>query len=258
MLLKDQTALVTGGGRGIGRAIVKALAGAGAKVAFVYRSGQESADSLVQEVTSDGGVASAIQGDVGEPTCAAKVVEKVIGDWGRLDILVNNAGVAHIGNAENTLEGDFDRVISVNIKGAYNCIHSVIPYMKQRKKGVILNMASVAATVGIPDRFAYSMSKGAIITMTLSVAKDFIKDGIRCNCISPARVHTPFVDGYLAKNYPGKEKEMYDKLAATQPIGRMAEPNEIGYLALYLCSDEAGFITGCDYPIDGGFTRLNN
>jgi NAD(P)-dependent dehydrogenase (short-subunit alcohol dehydrogenase family) len=130
--------------------------------------------------------------------------------------------------------------------------------MKSRGKGVILNMASVAATIGIPDRFAYSMSKGAVLSMTLSVAKDYLKHGIRCNCISPARVHTPFVDGYLKKTYPGQEKEMYAKLAATQPIGRMAEPDEIASLALYLCSDEAGFITGCDYPIDGGFTRLNN
>jgi NAD(P)-dependent dehydrogenase (short-subunit alcohol dehydrogenase family) len=130
--------------------------------------------------------------------------------------------------------------------------------MKKNKGGVIVNMSSIAAIVGLPDRFAYSMTKGAVSAMTLSVAKDYIHDNIRCNSISPARVHTPFVDGFLKKNYPGKEAEMFEKLSKTQPIGRMARPEEIAALILYLCSDEASFITGCDYPIDGGFTRLNN
>jgi NAD(P)-dependent dehydrogenase (short-subunit alcohol dehydrogenase family) len=130
--------------------------------------------------------------------------------------------------------------------------------MQKQKKGVILNMASIASSVGIVDRFAYSMSKGAVVGMTLSVARDYIKEVFRSNFISPERVHTPFVDGFLAKNYPGNEKDMFDKLAAGQPIGRMASPEEIAYLALYLCSDEASFITGCDYPIDGGFIKLNN
>jgi NAD(P)-dependent dehydrogenase (short-subunit alcohol dehydrogenase family) len=188
-------------------------------------------------------------------------VNKVISEIGQsctIGVLVNNAGIAHIGNAGNSDESDFDRIIAVNIKGTYNCLNACLPFMTQQNKGVILNMASVASSVGIPDRFAYSMSKGAVVAMTLSVAKDYIKSGIRCNCISPARVHTPFVDGFLQKNYPGKETEMFAKLAATQPIGRMAEPSEIASLALYLCSEEAGFITGCDYPIDGGFIRLNN
>jgi NAD(P)-dependent dehydrogenase (short-subunit alcohol dehydrogenase family) len=130
--------------------------------------------------------------------------------------------------------------------------------MMERKKGVILNMASIAALVGLPDRFAYSVTKGAVHAMTLSVARDYLPYNIRCNSISPARVHTPFVDGFLAKNYPGQEAEMFARLAATQPIGRMGTPEEIAALALYLCSDEAGFITGCDYPIDGGFVKLNN
>jgi NAD(P)-dependent dehydrogenase (short-subunit alcohol dehydrogenase family) len=102
------------------------------------------------------------------------------------------------------------------------------------------------------------MSKGAVLTMTLSVAKDYLKDNIRCNCISPARVHTSFVDNFLAKNYPGQEKEMFEKLSKTQPIGRMGKPEEVATLALYLCSDEASFVTGTDYPLDGGFIRLNN
>lgn len=171
---------------------------------------------------------------------------------------MNNAGVAHVGKAHTTSEEDFDRIVNVNIRGVYNCLFATIPHFQANGGGVILNMASVAATVGIPDRFAYSMSKGATYTMTLSVARDYLADGIRCNSISPARVHTPFVDGFIAKNYPGQEEEMFEKLSKTQPIGRMAKPQEVGGLALYLCSDEASFITGCDYLIDGGFEKLNN
>jgi NAD(P)-dependent dehydrogenase (short-subunit alcohol dehydrogenase family) len=176
----------------------------------------------------------------------------------RLDILVNSAGVSHIGTAESTGEADFDRLYNVNVKGVYNCLHAAIPVMKKNKGGVIVNMCSIAATVGIPDRFAYSMTKGAVYSMTLSVAKDYLKDQIRCNSISPARVHTPFVDGFLKKNYPGKEAEMFEKLSAAQPIGRMGKPEEVANLALYLCSDEAGFITGVDYPLDGGFMNLRD
>jgi len=128
----------------------------------------------------------------------------------------------------------------------------------KKKGGVILNLASVASSVGIPDRFAYSMTKGAVVGMTLSVAKDYVGYNIRCNSISPARVHTPFVDGYLHKNFPGKEQEMFETLSRTQPIGRMGKPEEVATLALYLCSDEAAFITGCDYLVDGGFVKLNN
>jgi 2-keto-3-deoxy-L-fuconate dehydrogenase len=176
---------------------------------------------------------------------------------GRLDILLNNAGVSHVGNAENTTEEDFDRVLRVNVKGYYNCLRAVIGHMTAGGGGVILNMASVAGSAGIADRFAYSTSKGAVIAMTYSVARDYISCGIRCNCISPARVHTPFVDDYLRKNYPGREREMYDKLAATQPIGRMGEPEEVASLALYLCSDAAAFITGTNYVLDGGFMNLH-
>jgi NAD(P)-dependent dehydrogenase (short-subunit alcohol dehydrogenase family) len=175
-----------------------------------------------------------------------------------IGILINNAGIAHIGNAMNTSEDDFQKIFNVNVKGAFNCMQAVLPFMEEMGQGLIINMASIAATIGIPDRFAYSMSKGAIVSMTLSVAKDFIKKGIRCNCISPARVHTPFVDGFIGKHYPGKEEEMFAKLSASQPIGRMATPDEIAQLAFYLCSKQASFITGTDIPIDGGFTRLNN
>jgi NAD(P)-dependent dehydrogenase (short-subunit alcohol dehydrogenase family) len=182
-------------------------------------------------------------------------LRRAAGRFGPLDILVNSAGVAHVGTVEQTTEADLDRIYAVNVKGVYNCLKLGVLAMKARG-GVILNVASVAATAGIADRFAYSMSKGAVLTMTLSVARDYIHQKIRCNCISPARVHTPFVDGFLAKNYPGREAEMFDQLAKTQPIGRMGKPSEIAELALFLCSDAASFITGSDYPIDGGFLTL--
>ncbi len=176
----------------------------------------------------------------------------------KVDILVNSAGVSHVGNVENTTEKDLDRLYNVNVKGVYNCLHASVPIMKKNRHGVILNVASIANIVGLTDRFAYSMTKGAVYAMTLSVARDYIHEGIRCNSISPARVHTPFVDDFIRKNYPGQEKEVFEKLSKSQPIGRMATPEEIAGLVLYLCSDEASFVTGCDYPIDGGFTRLNN
>jgi NAD(P)-dependent dehydrogenase (short-subunit alcohol dehydrogenase family) len=187
-----------------------------------------------------------------------EVLSNIAQGSGRIDILVNCAGISHIGKLESTTEEDFDHIFKVNVKGVYNAMAGVIDQMKAQGGGVILNLASIAGSMGIADRFAYSMTKGALISMTFSVARDYIKDNIRCNCISPARVHTAFVDGFLNKNYPGQEKEMFEKLSKAQPIGRMGKPEEIAALALYLCSDEAGFITGNDYPIDGGFIKLNN
>jgi 2-keto-3-deoxy-L-fuconate dehydrogenase len=251
--LQQKHAVVTGAGSGIGRAVAMLLARQGAQVTIVDIN-QGQADEVVKEIEGEGGKASTGEADVSEQ----QQVGALFAGLERIDILINSAGVSHIGTAESTSEADFDRLYKVNIKGVYNCIHAAIPVMKRGKGGVIINMCSIAATVGIPDRFAYSMTKGAVYSMTLSVAKDYLKDHIRCNCVSPARVHTPFVDGFLKKNYPGKEQEMFEKLSKTQPIGRMAVPEEIAALVLYLSSDEASFITGCDYPIDGGFTKLNN
>ena len=174
-----------------------------------------------------------------------------------IHILVNDAGISQIGTVENTSEADFDRILRVNVKGYYNCIHACIRHMKANGGGVILNIASVAGSVGLADRFGYSTSKGAVIAMTYSVARDSIAYNIRCNSISPARVHTPFVDAYLRRTYPGHESEMYEKLAKTQPIGRMGEPEEVALLAVFLCSEAASFITGTDYPLDGGFLNLH-
>jgi NAD(P)-dependent dehydrogenase (short-subunit alcohol dehydrogenase family) len=223
-------------------------------IVHIIELNADAANDTVNEITTNGGTAKAHACDVS----SQQQVLATLAQIEKIDILVNNAGIAHIGKADTTSEADFDRIYNVNIKGVYNCLFAAIPKMKENKGGVILNTASIAALVGITDRFAYSTSKGAIHAMTLSVARDYLHDNIRCNSISPARVHTPFVDGFIAKNYAGKEAEIFEKLSKSQPIGRMGQPEEIAALALYLCSDEAGFITGCDYPIDGGFTTLNN
>ncbi len=251
--LQQKHAVITGAGSGIGKAVALLLAKQGARV-YAVDLNEGQALETVKEIEAAGGTAAALVADVSKQD----QVLKVFGELPKVDILVNSAGVSHVGTVETTPEADFDRLYSVNVKGVYNCLFAAIPLMKQQGGGVIINMSSIAALVGIPDRFAYSMTKGAVSAMTLSVAKDYIHDKIRCNSISPARVHTPFVDGFLKKNYPGKEAEMFEKLSRTQPIGRMAKPEEIAGLILYLCSEEASFITGCDYPIDGGFTRLNN
>lgn len=252
--LSGKNAIVTGGGSGIGQAISMKFAEQGAHV-HLLELNDDSATNTAEEIQSKGYQATAYQCNVADQNQVFEVIEK-IGSNHQIDILVNNAGIAHVGNIEGTEEADMDRLYQVNVKGVYNCIKASIKSMKI-KGGVILNMASIASTVGISDRFAYSMTKGAVMTMTYSVAKDYLDQNIRCNCISPGRVHTPFVDGFIAKNYPGKEAEMFEALSKTQPIGRMGKPEEIANLALYLCSDEAGFITGTDYPIDGGFIKLN-
>jgi len=252
--LENKTAIVTGGGSGIGKAISKTLAAQGAYV-HILELNIDNAKITKSEIESEGGSAEVHQCNVANQEDVVNVINE-ISEKGAINILINNAGIAHIGNVENTPEADLDRVYNVNVKGVYNCIFATIPHMK-KYGGVILNMASIASSVGLNDRFAYSMSKGAALTMTFSVAKDYIDFGIRCNCMSPARIHTPFVDGFLKNNYPGKEAEMFEKLSKTQPIGRMGKPQEVADLALYLCSDEASFITGTDFPIDGGFIKLN-
>ena len=251
--LVNKTAVITGGGSGIGKAIAVTFAAQGAAVHVLELTTEAAADTK-STIIAAGGKVSVHACNVANKD----EVNKVFASIGAIDILVNNAGVAHIGKADTTPEADFDRVMSINVKGVYHCIAAAIPGFRANGSGVIINMASIAAWVGLADRFVYSTAKGAVMAMTLSVAKDYMHENIRCNSISPARVHTPFVDGFIAKNYPGKEKEMFEKLSASQPIGRMAEPNEVAALALYLASDEASFITGCDYPIDGGFIKLNN
>jgi 2-keto-3-deoxy-L-fuconate dehydrogenase len=253
--LDGKRAIVTGAGSGIGRAIAERFAGSGASIRILdleLGRGEE----VAAQIAKAGGDAKAYRCDVSSPQEVHDTFRELTGKE-RVDILVNNAGVSHVGNLENTTEEDFDRLYRINVKGFYNCMRACVGHMKGNGGGVILNMASIAGSSGLADRFAYSTSKGAVLAMTYSVARDYLGHKIRCNCISPARVHTPFVDDYLRKNYPGREKEMFDKLAQSQPMGRMAEPREVAHLALFLCSDEAAFITGTDYPIDGGFLNLH-
>ena len=254
--LAGKHVLVTGGGSGIGKSISLRLASDGAKVSVVDLD-INAASETVKEIVAAQGQAEAHACNVASFTEVADVFGK-IGAAQPVDILINNAGIAHVGNLENTSESDLDKLYQVNVKGLYNAMSAVIKSMKERQNGVIINMASVASSVGIADRFAYSMTKGAVLTMTYSVAKDYVNDGIRCNCIAPGRVHTPFVDNFLEKNYPDNKQEMFEKLSKTQPIGRMGQAEEIAGMVAYLVSDEAAFITGSNFPIDGGFVTLNN
>lgn len=250
--LTGRVAVVTGAASGIGFAIAKRFAEHGASVHLV-----DLDDAKVREVanliTNSGHTAIARPCDVSNEASVVAAFKEISA---RVDILVNSAGIAHIGNLASTAPADLDRLFAVNVRGVYLCMRAVIDQMAAAKQGIILNIASIAATRGISDRFAYSMTKGAVLSMTLSVAKDYIAHGIRCNCISPARVHTPFVDGFVAKNYPGHEAEKMKSLSESQPIGRMGTPDEVAAFAHYLCSDEASFITGADLPLDGGYFNL--
>ncbi|EDM29733.1 short chain dehydrogenase [Lentisphaera araneosa HTCC2155] len=253
--LDNKLAVVTGGGSGIGRAITEKFAAEGALVALLDFN-EEQGTETVDAIKAEGGKAQFYKCDVSDSAGIASTFDSIKSEHGNVDVLVNNAGIAAVGNLETCTEEELDRIYNVNVKGVFNCLKSGIPQMLENGGGSIINLASIASSIGIPDRFAYSMSKGAAYTMTLSVATDYVDQGIRCNSISPARVHTPFVDGFIAKNYPGQEEEVFKKLSATQPIGRMGQPEEIANMALFLASDDAAFITATDFPVDGGFIKI--
>lgn len=254
--LSGKSALITGAASGIGKAIARSFAANGAKVRLVDID-EAAAATVAGEISKSGGSALSFQCDVSDEASVDELFRR-IQEHGPVDTLVNCAGVAHIGTIEDATAADFERLFGVNVRGTFLCMKAALPRMVNLGYGTIVNLASIAATVGLPDRFAYSMTKGAVLSMTLSVAKDYIDKNIRCNCISPARVHTPFVDNFLERNYPGREKEMFDKLSRAQPIGRMAEPEEVAILALFLCSDLSSFLTGVDIPFDGGFMHLRS
>ena len=193
--LTQKKVLITGGCSGIGQSIALTFLAQGAEVHVIDL--KPSLEPIPAEITFH-------EADITSLEAVLTIAKKLKS----IDILVNNAGIPQIGNLEKTSPADFQNIFDVNVKGAYHCMYAFIPAMIEQKSGVILNMASVAASVGIPDRFGYSMTKGAIKSMTQSVAKDYISLGIRCNCISPGRVHTPFVDGFIAKNYPDQQKEI--------------------------------------------------
>jgi len=248
--LTGKSAIVTGAGSGIGAAIAALFARQGGRI--VILDVNDSAEATAAAIVSAGGDAIARRCNIADADEVARTFRDVAAELGRLDILVNNAGIAHVGTIEQTTPEDLDRLYAVNVRGLFLCSRVAVGIMLPQGGGVILNMASITSLVGVPERFAYSMTKGAVHTMTMSIAIDYVKRGIRCNCICPARVQTPFVDGYLRQNYPGREDEMRRTLEAYQPIGRMGTPEEVAALALYLCSDEAAFVTGQAYPIDGG------
>ncbi len=250
--LDEHVAVVTGAGSGIGQAIAVEFVRAGATVYLLDRD----LDAATRVAASLGPRTRAVHCDVTDADSVHSAFADVL-TAGPVDILVNNAGVAHIGTVASTTLEDFERLFRVNVQGVFLCTKAVIESMVHQQRGVVINIASVAATAGLADRFAYSMSKGAVVSMTYSVARDYVKHGIRCNSISPGRVHTPFVDNFLAKHYAGNEAEVFARLAASQPIGRMGQPEEVASFARFLASDEAAFLTGTDYPMDGGFLKLN-
>jgi NAD(P)-dependent dehydrogenase (short-subunit alcohol dehydrogenase family) len=250
--LDQKVAAVTGAGSGIGREIALLFARQGALVG-VSDIDLSAAQAVAAEISAASGKALASRCDISKASDVEALFTALEAAWGGVDILVNNAGIADVGTIESTDEARFEKVMSVNLTGQYLTARRAVKAMAARGNGgVILNMSSIAALLGLKDRFAYSVSKGGVLAMTKSIAVDYLEKKIRCNCICPARIHTPFVDGFLKKNYPGKESEMFDKLSSYQPVGRMGRPDEVAAMALYLCAPESDFVTGQAFPLDGG------
>ncbi len=253
--LINKISVITGAGSGIGKSIAKLFAKEKSKV-YLLEIDNKLGENAQIDIDQEGGNAKFISCDVSDEKSVKQTIKHVLDNEQRIDILVNNAAISHIGNIEQTTPSDLDKLYNVNVKSVYLVTKATIGEMVKNGSGVILNLASILARVGLSDRFAYSMTKGAVLSMTLSIAKDYIDQNIRCNCICPARVHTPFVDDYLQKNYPGQEKEVFETLSKFQPIGRMGTPDEIAKLALFLCTDDSSFITAAAYDIDGGVMNL--
>ena len=253
--LDGKRALITGAGSGIGEAIARLFAAQGAQI-LVADVQMDAAEQVAASIVKQGGSASALALDVADETQVCAAFDRVANQHGRIDIVVNNAGISHVGNILETSLEDWDRVLRVNAGGVFLCAREAVRHMLQQepKGGVIINLSSVAAMIGLERRLPYSASKGAVLSLTRSIAIDFVGEGIRCNAICPGTVHTPFVEGYLRRSFPGQEDAVRQQLHARQPIGRMGLPEEIAAAALYLASDEAAFVTGTALIIDGGWT----
>ena len=249
--LQNKIALVTGAGSGIGVAIAETFAHANAFV-FVTDRDEKFGRETTARIKSQGGQAEFFALDVSNETQCEAAKQAVLSSQGRLDVLVNNAGIGHVGTMLQTTGADLDRLYAVNVRGVFNVTKVFLPDMLARKQGVIINLASIGGVVGVRDRLAYCATKFAIVGITKSMALDHAVDGIRVNCICPGRVETPFVSARL-KEYPDPQKA-YQEMSATQAVGRMGRPEEMAAAALYLASDEAAFITGTAFLIDGGWS----
>jgi NAD(P)-dependent dehydrogenase (short-subunit alcohol dehydrogenase family) len=249
--LAGKISLVTGAASGIGEAIAFTLARAGA---FVYVADMDGPNSerVASGISQEGGRAKFMKLDVSSAAECRRAAEQIQQEHDGIDILVNNAGIGHVGTIEQTTSDDLDRLYAVNVRGMFDLTKAFIPKMIERKRGVVLNMASIGGVVGLRDRLAYCTTKFAVVGFTKCLALDHAMDGIRANCICPGRVETPFVKARISE-YPDPEKA-YREMAATQAVGRMGTPEEIAAAALYLVSDEAAFVTGSALVIDGGFS----
>jgi 2-keto-3-deoxy-L-fuconate dehydrogenase len=253
--LDGKRALITGAGSGIGEAIATLFSAQGAHV-IVTDVQADAAERVASDISRQGGSASPLVVDVTDEDQVRTSFEQLAHQQGRLDLLVNNAGISHVGSILETSLQDWERVLRVNAGGVFLCAREAVRLMLQQepKGGVIINMSSVAAMIGVERRLPYSASKGTVLALTRSIAMDFVDQGIRCNAICPGTVQTPFVEGYLKRSFPGQEDAVRQTLHERQPIGRMGQPEEIAAAALYLASDEAAFVTGSALVIDGGWT----
>lgn len=245
--LTAKTALVTGAGSGIGRAIAHLFAKQGAFVWIVDRD-LPAARREVDAIRAAGGQADSADADVSDPVAVDALAKRLP----PLDILVNNAGIGHVGSLLNTAAADLDRLHSVNVRGPFNLCKAFVPAMLERKKGSVINLASIGGIVAVRDRLAYTVTKHAVVGLTRALALDHSHTGVRFNAICPGRVETPFVKSRLAE-YPDPEKA-YREMASTQLNGRMAQPDEIAAAALYLAADESSMVTGSNLMIDGGWS----
>ncbi len=249
--LDGKTAIITGGGSGIGAAIVRLFHQVGARVIIVDRD-IESGKNIAEELYPQDPSSYFYAADVSQPEEVQRLSESILNEHREIHVLVNNAGIGHVGTILETEASDLDRLYEVNVRGVFNMTKAFIPGMLKRKSGCIIQLASIGGVVGIIDRLAYCTSKFAVVGMTKCMALDHAKDGVRINCICPGRVETPFVSARL-QEYPDPEKA-YREMSSSQAMGRMGKPEEIAAAALYLASDAASYITGHAHITDGGWS----